>query len=82
MFVLQKTPKGRIKMAEAKMQTTGNRVMALYRVSTKVQVDKNDIPMQKQSCREFAQRQGWCIIKEFQEKGYPVIRYRQKTATQ
>ena len=25
--------------------------------------------MQKQSCREFAQRQGWCIIKEFQEKG-------------
>lgn len=45
-------------MAEAKMQTTGNRVMALYRVSTKGQVDKNDIPMQKQSCREFAQRQG------------------------
>ena len=56
-------------MTEAKMQTTGNRVMALYRVSTKGQVDKNDIPMQKQSCREFAQRQGWCIIKEFQEKG-------------
>ena len=38
-------------------------------VSTKGQVDKNDIPMQKQSCREFAQRQGWCIVKEFQEKG-------------
>ena len=49
--------------------TACNRVMALYRVSTKGQVDKNDIPMQKQSCREFAQKQGWCIIKEFQEKG-------------
>lgn len=56
-------------MTETKMPTTCNRVMALYRVSTKGQVDKNDIPMQKQSCREFAQRQGWCIVKEFQEKG-------------
>lgn len=34
------------------------------------QVDKNDIPMQKQSCREFANhQQGWVIQKEFQEKG-------------
>lgn len=45
-------------------------VYCLYRVSTIGQVDKNDIPMQKQSCREFAQRQnGWSIKKEFQEKG-------------
>ena len=32
-------------------------VYCLYRVSTKGQVDKNDIPMQKQSCREFAEKQ-------------------------
>ena len=45
-------------------------VYCLYRVSTKGQVDKNDIPMQKQACREFAARQrGWLIKKEFQEKG-------------
>ena len=45
-------------------------VYCLYRVSTKGQVDKNDIPMQKQACREFAARQrGWIIKKEFQEKG-------------
>ena len=30
-----------------------NRVYCLYRVSTKGQVDKDDIPMQKQRCREF-----------------------------
>lgn len=45
------------------------RVYALYRVSTVGQVDQNDIPMQKQSCREFAERQGWTILKEFSEKG-------------
>ena len=43
-------------------------VYCLYRVSTKGQVDKNDIPMQKQACREFAARQrGWIIKKEFQD---------------
>ena len=43
----------------------------LYRVSTKKQVDKDrdDIPMQKQACREFAIRQGWMVGKEFEEKG-------------
>ena len=43
----------------------------LYRVSTKKQVDKqkDDIPMQKEACREFAQRMGWKIGKEFLEKG-------------
>ena len=45
------------------------RVYCLYRVSTKGQVDKDDIPMQKTSCREFAERNGWTILKEFQEKG-------------
>lgn len=45
-------------------------VYCLYRVSTKGQVDKDDIPMQKQECREFAERQnGWVIKREFMEKG-------------
>ena len=43
----------------------------LYRVSTKKQVDKqkDDIPMQREACREFAERMGWQIGKEFLEKG-------------
>ena len=43
----------------------------LYRVSTVGQVDKvkNDIPMQREICHEFAERQGWIIGKEFLEKG-------------
>ena len=45
------------------------RVICLYRVSTLGQVEKNDIPMQRQRCREFAAEQGWTIIKEFSEKG-------------
>ena len=46
------------------------RVVCLYRVSTVGQVEKDDIPMQKQFCREFVQRQtGWEIVKEFSEKG-------------
>lgn len=44
---------------------------ALYRVSTKGQVDrvKDDIPMQREACHEFAERMGWTIGKEFLEKG-------------
>jgi len=47
------------------------RVYCLYRVSTLEQVDsvKDDIPMQKQMCREFAERQGWGIVNEYSEKG-------------
>ncbi|OUP29161.1 recombinase family protein [Faecalibacterium sp. An192] len=45
------------------------RVYALYRVSTKGQVEKDDIPMQKEACRAFAKEQGWEIVKEFSEKG-------------
>lgn len=43
----------------------------LYRVSTKKQVDKakDDIPMQKIACTEFAEQNGWIIAKEFYEKG-------------
>ena len=46
------------------------RIVCLYRVSTVGQVEKDDIPMQKQYCREFCkQHPGWEIIKEFSEKG-------------
>ncbi|MCR4692696.1 MAG: recombinase family protein [Firmicutes bacterium] len=48
-----------------------HRVVILYRVSTKKQVDKqkDDIPMQKLACQEFAREKGWVIVKEFYEKG-------------
>ncbi len=45
------------------------RVYTLYRVSTKGQVEKDDIPMQKEACRTFAREHGWNIVKEFSEKG-------------
>lgn len=46
------------------------RVYCLYRVSTVGQVEKNDIPMQKQYCREFAEgHKDWRIEKELYEKG-------------
>lgn len=45
------------------------RVCCLYRVSTKGQVEKDDIPMQKQKCHEFAEANGWDIVEEFSEKG-------------
>ena len=50
--------------------TTARRVYCLYRVSTLGQVEKDDIPMQKEACREFVQQHpGWEIVKEFSEKG-------------
>jgi len=46
------------------------RVACLYRVSTKGQVDNNDIPMQKTACREFIDKQAeWNLVKEYYEKG-------------
>ena len=47
------------------------RVYTLYRVSTKRQVDvqKDDIPMQRIACREFAEKMGWTIVIEKEEKG-------------
>lgn len=47
----------------------GKRVYCLYRVSTKGQVEQDDIPMQKQRCHEFAETMGWDILREFSEKG-------------
>lgn len=54
------------------------RVCALYRVSTLKQVEKDDIPMQGEKCREFAAAQGWEIVSEHLEKGvsgYKVSAY-------
>lgn len=45
------------------------RVYCLYRVSTKGQVEKDDIPMQREKCHEFAEANGWEITREFLEKG-------------
>ena len=43
-------------------------VYCLYRVSTKNQVEENDIPMQKMACHQFAETHtGWVIRKEFYE---------------
>lgn len=51
-------------------QAVRKHVVCLYRVSTIGQVEKDDIPMQKQYCREFSRRQpDWEIIDEFAEKG-------------
>lgn len=40
-----------------------------YSVSTKGQVDHDDIPMQKIACRKFAQEHGWRVVLEKAEKG-------------
>lgn len=47
------------------------RVVTLYRVSTKGQVDKqDDIPMQRRECMDFIERQkDWQFTAEFMEKG-------------
>ncbi len=53
------------------MTSEMKRVNTLYRVSTTKQVDviKDDIPMQRIACREFAERNGWVVTHEFEEKG-------------
>ena len=45
------------------------RVYCLYRVSSTIQLDKQDIPMQRIACHAFADCRGWEIIREFSEKG-------------
>lgn len=46
------------------------RVTALYRVSIKGQVEKDDIPMQKIECRNFiAMHKDWILVREVYEKG-------------
>ena len=45
------------------------RVFCLYRVSTKGQVEKDDIPMQKRACEEFCDKMDWQIVDSRSEKG-------------
>lgn len=46
------------------------RVVSLYRVSKMEQVIAEDIPLQKNACREFINnQQGWKLVKEYYEKG-------------
>lgn len=35
----------------------------------KWQVDKDDIPLQRLNCNEFAKAQCWTVVKKFSEKG-------------
>ena len=52
------------------------RVLCLYRVSTKGQVDKkDDIPMQRRECMAFIERmEDWCFYDELMEKAFPATR--------
>ncbi|MBS4031026.1 MAG: recombinase family protein [Clostridiales bacterium] len=46
------------------------RVACFYRVSTTRQLEKDDILMQQQACREFIeQKPGWKLVREYKEKG-------------
>ena len=50
--------------------TNTTRIACLYRVSTKKQVEENDIPMQKNACNTFIDSMpGWVLAKEYHEKG-------------
>ena len=52
------------------------RVLCLYRVSTKGQVDKkDDIPMQRRECMAFIEHmEDWCFYDELMEKVSPATR--------
>lgn len=60
---------GYFKTQQAHLPPDAPRAALSYRVSTKGQVDHNDIPMQKIKCRKFAQQQGWRVVTEKAEKG-------------
>ena len=60
------------------LSVTTKRVYCLYRVSTKGQVIKDDIPMQRIECEKFAKAQGWTIVKEFSEKGVSGFKVSEK----
>lgn len=53
----------------AKLPSDAPRAGLAYRVSTKGQVDHDDIPMQKIECRKFCAQRGWRVVLEKAEKG-------------
>ena len=53
------------------------RVACLYRVSTLMQVEEDDIPMQRRACKEFIEKMpNWKFVKDYCEKG--VSGYKKK----
>ena len=54
---------------QMRLEVDAPRAALSYRVSTKGQVDHDDIPMQKIACRKFAQEHGWRVVLEKAEKG-------------
>jgi len=54
---------------QIRLEVDAPRAALSYRVSTKGQVDHDDIPMQKIACRKFAQEHGWRVVLEKAEKG-------------
>ena len=52
-----------------KLPPNAPRAGLAYRVSTKGQVDHDDIPMQKIECRKFCVQHGWRVVAEKAEKG-------------
>ena len=53
----------------SKLPPDAPRAGLAYRVSTKGQVDHDDIPMQKIECRKFCVQHGWRVVAEKSEKG-------------
>lgn len=53
----------------AKLPPDAPRAGLAYRVSTKGQVDHDDIPMQKIECRKFCAQHSWRVVLEKAEKG-------------
>ena len=52
------------------------RVATLYRVSTKAQLDGNDIPMQQRACRRMIEKQeGWRLVKNILKEESQVSKY-------
>ena len=54
---------------QLKLPADAPRAALTYRVSTKGQVDHDDIPLQKIECRKFALNHGWRVVAEVSEKG-------------
>lgn len=52
-----------------KLPPNAPRAALAFRVSTKGQVDHDDIPMQKIECRKFCADRGWRVVLEKAEKG-------------
>lgn len=59
--------------------TSQKRVQTLYRVSTKKQVISDDLPLQKNACRNFIENKGWKLIKEYTELG--ITGYKKSAAS-